>query len=344
VTFAADPVFDVALQRCITEAFQGRRAPQRVMDLTRGRPDVPRDYINKSSVFAEALLESVGEPSFAAAFWDVHQGHRFFLRFLADRLRHDGRRLFIRDCGCLGFPTYQIYVSGMTNVHPLVPGHLAFRSNGLWPLVRTLFTLESASPAELAQCADTLHRHFVDGGRPLGRIFSFFYADLPLTRWLDLRVLLALLHLEAGDDERALAALAYPPGGPEESPPEEAKALPHQILAFYSRLRIRRLADDEIRRQLAAAFGDTRWGSSLPALLAGRWSDFYLNRDGAASAPFAHLPIPRCTDLVRCPDCPCREFCFAAEWIQLRANMGERARVTDQARFAVELHEMLKSP
>jgi hypothetical protein len=207
-----------------------------------------------------------------------------------------------------------------------------------------LFTLENASPADLARCADALHRHFVDGGRPLGRLFSFYYADLPLTQWLDLRVLLALLHLEVGDHHRALDALAYPPGGPEAEAAEEPKALPHQILAYYSRLRARRLPDGEIRRQLGAAFGDTRWGHSLPALLAGRWSDFYLNRDSAPSLPFAHLPVPRCTDLARCPNCPCRVYCFAAEWIQLRANMGERSRVPDQARFAVELKKILSSP
>ena len=83
--------------------------------------------------------------------------------------------------------------------------------------------------------------------------------------------------------------------------------------------------------------GRLRFASSLPALLAGRWSDFYLNRDSAPSLPFAHLPVPRCTDLARCPNCPYRVYCFAAEWIQLRANMGERSRVPDQARFAVEL-------
>lgn len=127
--FGAFPIFEIALQRTLTESFQGRtlenigrytnfcpnsRAlPVLMSELVQGTAEKP----------AEFFLNTAGSHTPTAGF--SGSDNRTLLKECLAFFAEQGLDVWVRDCSCLGFPTCQIIVPGYSEIFPhrLSPRH-----------------------------------------------------------------------------------------------------------------------------------------------------------------------------------------------------------------------------
>lgn len=122
--FGAYPIFEIALERALTETLQGNniRKVAKFEDFAYERSDV-----HSVSALANELTKGtwekspnffVGQPRYAfhkdVGFAGTNNLELFreCIAFFADQ----GYDVLVRDCSCLGFPTYQILVPGYSEV------------------------------------------------------------------------------------------------------------------------------------------------------------------------------------------------------------------------------------
>lgn len=172
----ADPSPVTALERCLTEIYQGNseavaeRFKNRQDDGTVVFPEETdkkkrRAYINELCKTIESGFGKWPECIFAESTAFTGFAHpvslddRDDLQYLTDICLRNGRKLFIRDVSWLGFPAYQVYIPGMSEAD-FIPG-MCFSDLGPWmELVRnqrTLINLPNAEKEELVRLAVALH-------------------------------------------------------------------------------------------------------------------------------------------------------------------------------------------
>ena len=117
VSFGSDPVFDVALSRCVTEAFQGTNRLFRTMI---GRADHPAArHLQQPRGPADTLpRKRRDDVRREGAFGDVATSDDA-MRVAMDRVRQLGRGLFVRDFSLFGFPAYYVYVESLSALKAL---------------------------------------------------------------------------------------------------------------------------------------------------------------------------------------------------------------------------------
>ncbi len=120
----ASPVFEIALQRSLTEMFQGREIKNvaKINKITLARKkDITLK--EKRDIYAQGVEEYPieffdGEPSYAFTEFEDRSNcsnkdlSAYVLKYIRDR----GKQLLIRDYSFLGFNTYRIIVPGMSEI------------------------------------------------------------------------------------------------------------------------------------------------------------------------------------------------------------------------------------
>jgi len=231
VRFGSDPVLDIALQRCLTELFQGLESghldedmislPWSVETL---RPDSfpndfsPLDFINKVSVpYLNCLFsgrKSGGE--YQKAFNRSGASNAALAADLYNRLRASEHKLYIRQVSFLGFPAYHIYVPGMSEVDPrLTRAMLDFRS--MFSAIKaTLLSLPERTEEEIAQCAKDLEKlyrdcyYFLLGAEDVWPVYLMDLRIEPESEsesFFKINFLLAMLFYRIGDCAKAVRYL-----------------------------------------------------------------------------------------------------------------------------------------
>ena len=123
--FGAHPVFEIALERSLTESFQGRS----ITAIAENEAFTPkRDVKFYLNDFYVELRRSSGNklPGFfvddSPFIYDPNMGttscdNREILKFCMEYFTRQGFSLLVRDCSCLGFPTYQVIVPGYSECY-----------------------------------------------------------------------------------------------------------------------------------------------------------------------------------------------------------------------------------
>ncbi len=325
VALGADPLFDIALQRCLTEALQGRNRPELGPGRGGATADKPDSVYNAPHLMTERLLSDTGEARFEDAFLSRPSNNRHYLRFLFNRLRPGGGSAYIRDFSILGFPGYYIYVEKMSPINPdlLLDVKLVGEIDDILDVI---FNLSTTSRDRLKDCADLLFNYVDRYASSFLLKLAKLFGRVPVFSWLDPRWLLAFMLVEAKEYGKAAAVLdqALPGYTGEALAPEPPAA---DVFSRYCRLKAAR--DRDILRRLREEFGGSVSADRLKNLLNENYAGF-VNQD-AKGRKFAGLPIPRCTDRNACRRCPCRNGCFRGKWRELRASWKERAREMDQS-------------
>jgi ribosomal protein S12 methylthiotransferase accessory factor len=341
VAFGSDPILDVAVQRCMTEAVQGFSRDEVEGYLTPLDPstELPRSPGNS---FAEGpglrqyelerqtttsagqvpatLFVDRGRPRAAQAFQRSFVSHGHSLRWLANRILSQGFSIWVRDVSFLGFPSYQLYVPGMSEML-FIDGREA-QSGGrrLRQMRRCLLDLPGASAADLRECADYLHSFLAgpSGSSKLldldSREWTSFLTGVSLHEDSDFRchaeILFASMHHRVGEYRQAAAELG--------KLLQHGNALdqmdpPAYILgcAMYFRLRAEGADGPVIRRSIASVFGNEIAGMVL--------KDLRRPEDA-----FRHMTLPRCGD---CSRCPVRGQCRFPRWKEVGEAFARAARV-----------------
>jgi ribosomal protein S12 methylthiotransferase accessory factor len=130
--FGAYPNFEIALQRTLTESFQSRTI-QKVAHFVNFAPT--KDSSDALGNLLNQLVKGTSERSLdffvnSAAAYQKPSGfsgrnNRELLKECIDFISEQGYDILVRDCSCLGFPTYQVIIPGYSEIftHRLSPTH-----------------------------------------------------------------------------------------------------------------------------------------------------------------------------------------------------------------------------
>lgn len=125
VNFGAHPRFEIALERCLTEALQSYRVDSRL-----GKSLLPFSFLAKPLPAPSNFINSVrlGRGHFPGALFLKHPDYKFrkwrnpgpdnkaMLRDLLLFVKGLGLDVLVRDKSFLGFPAYQVLIPGMSEV------------------------------------------------------------------------------------------------------------------------------------------------------------------------------------------------------------------------------------
>ena len=208
VNCGAHPSMAVAVERTLTEAFQGRTVElfsgiNRLASREEARHGANRHgvLVNGIGVYPTSLL--VGEPGWEYAPWAPDEGrsNADLLRHLVATLRREGFSPLVRDSSHLGFPACQVIVPGMSETEQVTPDACERIR------IRQAFSKALGSfPRLTAEQQEAFLRAEGAGGRPIvtkhDRPFKGFRMRLPFL-WGSLH----LMRGEYGDARRSFELL-----------------------------------------------------------------------------------------------------------------------------------------
>ena len=143
--FGAAPNFEIALERTLTESFQGRTlkgiAKYEDFDQTEAGAFALKTYMHElvkgtSEKRAEFFLNTARN-EFNREVGFAGKNNRELLRECIEFFAGQGYDVLVRDCSCLGFPTCQVVIPGYSEVfvHRLSRGHDDMRYRAFAPKV-----------------------------------------------------------------------------------------------------------------------------------------------------------------------------------------------------------------
>ena len=357
VHFGASPSLDLALQRCLTEAFQGvslgsnsRLKPLVWDDAAFGflfesnrkpllRERVAwRDFVGDGTgEVPTSFLVSKGTPRHQEAFERSFRSTRISLHFLIRSLNRSGHPLFVRDVAWLGFPAFRVYVPGMSEIYePLDEAGFALFARRLPRARATLLSLKTASDADVRACLKTIEDVLLDTRFPswslIPRICQVVVtAEADFAQLYDARLLLALLHHRLGDAREAAEAFRrylFDPGSGRKcrrGPAHEVRSTPQKPLRFIT-LKASGRDDAVVRETLGALFGEERAGEAVAEFL-------------RHEQVFRRFSLPQCG---RCEGCEAVSDCQYPAWRALAERVRDKllSRPIDQTalRSVLQIH------
>lgn len=338
IRFGADPSFDTALERCLTESFQGTTdtmyTKQRIpIDLSEDSFSGPPFYDQRKNCLRHFILgmkngSSKIPPNFLlsgiahdppGSFTDNAETNKEALDFVVERILTSGCRIFVRDVSFLGFPSYHVFVGGMSDA--LLPRFTQdnvkdqFERINRWSDLNCTLRLSSATEKEIRACAEVIEAEWLASQEdPLqydmirNTPMLSWAGGLVLAPWYDGAsleqgdFLLAMLFLRLGDHKKASE---YLDGNLKRTgcAPENngyflgAKAYCRMKAQGLSKSNIQAVLNDLLGREKALEIID----------------DFSDRR-----STFRSLQLPECGD---CSICPISDSCLYEGWRRMQSTL-----------------------
>ncbi|MDR0605394.1 MAG: YcaO-like family protein [Bacteroidales bacterium] len=166
VNFGADLSFEVALMRCLTEAFQGFESKYEGKMFEYNLLDGRADILTKKGIddfqiscFLTDFFYSVGVPNYKTAFLDEFISSKHSLSFLRDKLINTGYEIYVHDSSFLNFPTFHIYIPGMSEFYDI---DYFKQSLDFAPSIKILLNLPNATKEQIVDCIKSIEEYRVD--------------------------------------------------------------------------------------------------------------------------------------------------------------------------------------
>ena len=164
VRTGAHPSFEIALERSLTEAFQGFSLQELTSSCAFSFDETPLSKalfnhqniaVNGKGFFPLSLLDDKFSYRFNGDNWREDMTNRDMARFLTRLILDGGFDLRVRDVSYLGFPAYHAIVPGMSEI--VTPSLLLMKGNLITEnAVRNMSRIHEATDAELKTFADFL--------------------------------------------------------------------------------------------------------------------------------------------------------------------------------------------
>jgi ribosomal protein S12 methylthiotransferase accessory factor len=215
----ADPCPAIALERCLTEIYQGDPSIKYTnfdhlarREQSDGLPDI-RFRLNYymtirsgTGLWPENIFDRIPSYPFCGFLHNNAMTDREDLCWLVQMLLDRGRELFVRDVSYLGFPVLHVYVPGMSDIHKLYGIENLSKWSQVDRSVPILLRLKSSTEDEIRPlvealeycCNAILPREFYEQN-------IFLPNTDPDLRFLDIDFLMALLNLRLREDWKAVA-------------------------------------------------------------------------------------------------------------------------------------------
>ena len=162
INFGSDPNFEIALMRCISEAYQGFNEDlydgkmfNLDLSLNEGYIDVkkcPDDY--KLCKLATELIYSKTNPDYKEAFEDKFISNKESLRKISNKLISRGYQIFVKDVSFLNYPSYHTYIPGMSEFFDAE--HLISFKNAIEVVNKSVLNLKKLSNEEVMSCISAI--------------------------------------------------------------------------------------------------------------------------------------------------------------------------------------------
>ncbi len=335
--YGSDPVFDVALQRCITELYQGRHHLPHSYSFWQGDVAIPPDYFNNVYASLRHLLRDAPEAPYQNAFSVPGRTNKEYLAFVLDKVHAMDASVYVRDFSFLGFPSHYVYISGMSPPEKSSAEQTAFYFQGIDESLSIIFRLPEAEPHEIQRLAQLLadkYRSETPFSSLLLQSMENCFCRAPVVKWIEPRSFLAFLFIETGYLDDALRLLEEPKHVLDDPPEKDL----WPILADYCRLEKRGVSDEEALSRLRTDHGDGPYGPSLPHLVTQNWASVYLKEPPDANGrKFLGLPIPRCDSPFSCQACSFNGRCLLGRFVEIRGKIATAYKPIDQSRLGAIL-------
>ena len=322
----SESVFSIALERCLTEVFQGRDIHTFAADtmlpieynFTNNslsiKENLKKISINGTgqfpmSIFYNEKSDVIYKKAFLTELDSNNQSYEHLLKLL----KHNNFKLYVRNLSFSGFPAYKVYIPAMSEIF-LNDVNKIERKVIINKAANYLLNIQSCNQEELLflfkeldeYCSqDTSNFH-------LENTPYFKSTNLHLKKEndfgkIDVRLIVSLLSYYVGNDKKAANYFS-----------EYMKSLPNRnyanleyyrcIMAFLQLKAVNR-DDKEIRICLDQLFTDSA--------VSGVIEDFKNRSIGL----FSKIPLPSCPD---CGNCKIKKSCLWKEWEKINALMDQK--------------------
>jgi ribosomal protein S12 methylthiotransferase accessory factor len=205
-SFGAHPLFEVALERALTELLQGRALdalgdfPEPGFDLDEiaDSPNLEIHFVDSSGIISWEFLRAT--PDYEFSDWDFSGTTEEEFAWLCEAIHKDGRDIYIADFPHLGVYACRILVPSMSEIYPI--DDLEWNNNSVGnQLHQALLHLPQQDDEALHELLATLDELGLDDQRPVPALIGL--AEDAWSLWHDLRVgeLKLLLALAIQDRE-----------------------------------------------------------------------------------------------------------------------------------------------
>ena len=210
-SFGSHPIFEVALDRTLTELMQGRTfsdldgfdEPSFDLEQTSSIINIESHFVDSTGLLPMMMFKK--QPMFKFVAWDfdgsTHDQYKA-LRYIIDKLGFD---IYIRTYQNLGVPVYRIVVPGMSEIYPF--DDLIYNNTNSYIIFQeAILGLPNSqeTPETYLDYLDELESENIDDDALLPKILGLLPDDDSPWKTLRFGELKCLIALEANDYERAL--------------------------------------------------------------------------------------------------------------------------------------------
>lgn len=328
INFGSHPIFELAIQRCLTETFQGSDLDEfqnwKVKPINfsisedtgyeKARIEVFKQFRNSSGEFSFDFFVDSGEPpTFDSAFFRGSADNTVLLKFSLDIIKKMGYPVFIRNVSFLGFPSFNIYIPGMSEIFKLETEELKLISKND-ELKETILNIARSEPKKVRQTFELLEEFLkspffiVDKDLMIGLISNVFFKDGSDFTELTGKYYLLMVHLSfhLGNFEKALFYMNLLIQE-SEMLIENSRDLVGSALMF--KLKTQGLSDLVIEKTLGNILGEDFSGELIDDL-----SD--------PQKSFQYYTMPACGN---CLSCPANADCLYEKWKRIVSKMATKS-------------------
>lgn len=297
----ADPSPVIAVERCLMEMYQGgpnihytplqlHRDPFAASDdLTRSQQKSRAFYENLftgTGAWPNAIFDSTPSYPFSGFGFPEGQSDAEDMRTGIDLAKRLGFDVYVRDCSFLGFPTYLVYIPGMSEGKYGYSAESVAAMCTLEQHLDTLHDLGGSQQADLGQMVDALHT-LSQGDLPFEFEFKKALLRSGPTQFdqADSDILFAVLCVAQNELDRALEYIDRFLNRKQQS--QASEKLAYLGLRDLITLKQKQMSDSDVKELIAILYG----GHAANAI----WGE-YIN----AGTVFQQLPIPACFNCDRC--------------------------------------------
>lgn len=331
--FGCDPVFDVALQRCITELYQGRLELAFEYSYWKAGPPPLKDYFNNVHPALARLLPNAPAAQYQDAFTAKGRSNTEYLRFLMGKVRSAGAQVYVRDFSFLGFPSHYVYIQGLPALDRLSSEESRFILQDAAECLDIMFRIHEENKEDILRLArlyaGKLQKETPFSGCLVNALCAPFL-PIPVMVWLHPRTFVSFVLIEAGLLADALVVLEDSREAFTKGPEKELWLL----LTDYCRFMGEKNRNKEIQTLLIAKHGPGPYGRSIPHLMNQHWASLYCKElEDTPGRKFDGLPIPRCSSPFSCVACPLNRKCLLNRFARIRKKSKEAYQLLDQTRL-----------
>lgn len=326
VNFGSDLNFEVALMRCFTEAYQGIISfndENRYMAINYSQYKTNPLPIRRSKEdyyalkILDKLLVSATKPNYEGAFQREFINNNESLKFLSNKLIERKYDIYIRDVSFLGFPSYFVYVPGLSEGYSIEEVNVFHQLYVKTPPV--ILTLPTATQDMIQQYTKAIEEALKNEYFYLSYGFEDnekfirdsskgvqLKANSDLYS-LNLQYLLSILYYKLEDYEKAMYYLDLYLTDLKTRGRDLANTKYYKCAVYYHRLRAQKKPINVIKSTMKEIFGESVSNEVLADL-----SD--------PDSIFQYLKLPNCGN---CSNCDVQTECCYNDWKQIAEILQE---------------------